>query len=90
VKDIIGWVSAFILLLTISKQVYSQWKDGRSEGVSIWLFIGQLAAAAGFATYSWMVGNVVYIVANILTFLTSIVGLVILMRNRRRQPTSGD
>jgi MtN3 and saliva related transmembrane protein len=85
VKDAIGWGSAFILVLTISKQVYDQWKEGKSEGVSHWLFIGQLAAATGFGAYSWLVGNIVYIVANCLTFIASIIGLIILLRNRRKQ-----
>jgi MtN3 and saliva related transmembrane protein len=85
VKEAIGWGAAFILVLTISKQVYDQWKEGKSEGVSPWLFIGQLGAAIGFAVYSWLVGNIVYIVANGLTFAASIVGLVILLRNRKRQ-----
>ena len=84
-KEAVGWGAAFILVLTISKQVYDQWKEGKSEGVSPWLFIGQLAAATGFAVYSWLVGNMVYIVANALTFIASVAGLVILLRNRKRQ-----
>ena len=44
--EIIGWASSIILLLTLIKQVYKQWKDGETEGVSKWLFIGQLFASA--------------------------------------------
>ena len=36
---------ATILLLTIGRQVYTQWRDGTSQGVSKWLFVGQLAAS---------------------------------------------
>lgn len=36
--EIIGWVSSFILFLTVSRQIYKQWKAGTSDGVSIWLF----------------------------------------------------
>ena len=43
----IGWLSSFILVLTIGKQVWKQWKEGASEGISKWLFIGQTAASAG-------------------------------------------
>ena len=67
-KDAIGWVSSFVLVLTISKQVYDQWRDGRSEGVSIWLFIGEIVSATGFAVYSWMLNNPVYMVANGMTW----------------------
>ena len=87
--DAIGWTSAFILVLTIAKQVYDQWKDGRSEGVSTWLFAGQLLSAVGFAIYSWILGNAVYVAANGLTFAASIAGILILIRNRRRNSTTG-
>ena len=46
--EVIGWASSLILVLTIAKQVYKQWQDETSEGVSKWLFIGQLAASLGF------------------------------------------
>lgn len=32
--EVIGWASSLILILTIGKQVYKQWQDGSSEGVS--------------------------------------------------------
>jgi uncharacterized protein with PQ loop repeat len=89
VKDVIGWISSFVLVLTISKQVYDQWRDGKSEGVSIWLFIGEIASASGFAVYSWMIHNPVYMVANGMTLLSSIAGLVVLRRNRRRTAARG-
>jgi len=84
VKDAIGWASSFILVCTISKQVYDQWRSGRSEGVSTWLFIGEITSAVGFAVYSWMLHNLVYVVANGCTLLSSIIGVVVLVRNRRR------
>jgi MtN3 and saliva related transmembrane protein len=84
VREIIGWCSSFVLVLTISKQVFDQWREGRSEGVSTWLFIGQIIAGIGFAVYSWLVGNTVFLVANCLTLIRSIAGLVTLFRNRRR------
>src|SRR3954447_20963223 len=55
--EIIGWASSIILLLTLIKQVYKQWKEGTSEGVSKCLFVGQLIASIGFTTYSYLVGN---------------------------------
>jgi hypothetical protein len=41
VPDVIGWLSTVILLATICRQVYSQWKSKATSGVSRWLFVGQ-------------------------------------------------
>jgi uncharacterized protein with PQ loop repeat len=54
--EIVGWASSLILFFTISRQIYKQWQEGTSQGVSIWLFVGQIAASLGFAVYSWLVG----------------------------------
>ena len=75
--EIIGWTSSFILFLTVSRQIYKQWQEGTSEGVSIWLFIGQIAASLGFAVYSWLVWNPVFIFTNALMVLNGIVGFII-------------
>jgi uncharacterized protein with PQ loop repeat len=85
VTEIIGWASSIILLLTIGKQIYKQWSDETSEGVSKWLFIGQVAASTGFAIYSWLVGNAVFIVTNLLMLLSAFVGLGIVIHHRRRR-----
>ena len=87
----IGWVSSFILVLTIGKQVWKQWQDGTSEGVSKWLFLGQTAASAGFTIYSWLVRDWVFVVTNSIMLVNGVLGYLILMRNRRRRqrrPTS--
>lgn len=81
--DVVGWISAFILVLTLSRQVYTQWRTGNVEGVSKWLFIGQLAASVGFTLYSYLVANWVFVFANIFIFLTAVAGEVIYLRNRR-------
>ncbi len=73
--EMIGWISSIILLLTLGKQIYKQWKEGSSEGVSKWLFIGQVSASAGFAIYSWLLRNWVFVVTNILALLSAFVGL---------------
>jgi MtN3 and saliva related transmembrane protein len=57
VTELIGWVAATVLLATMARQVYTQWRDRTSKGVSRWLFIGQLAASLGFVMYSWRLGN---------------------------------
>lgn len=75
--EVIGWVSSIILFLTVSRQIYKQWQAGTSEGVSIWLFAGQIAASLGFAVYSWLLWNPVFIFTNSLMVLNGIVGFII-------------
>lgn len=73
--EIIGWTSSLILLATLVKQVHKQWRDGSSEGISKWLFIGQLAASTGFVVYSYLVGSWVFLVTNSLLTINNIVGI---------------
>ena len=75
--EIIGWASSVILLLTLVKQVYKQWKDGTSEGISKWLFIGQLFASVGFTAYSYLVSNWVFTVTNGLLTINNVIGIVL-------------
>lgn len=82
--EIIGWVSSLILVLTIGKQVYKQWQENSSEGVSKWLFIGQMAASIGFLAYSLLVWNPVFIATNGVMVLNGLVGLLIVLHHRRR------
>lgn len=83
--EVIGWVSSLILIITIAKQVYKQWKEGKSEGVSKWLFAGQIAASVGFAVYSYLVWNPVFIFTNSLMVLNGVAGLVINLYLRKRE-----
>lgn len=80
--DIIGWVSTVILILTISRQVYTQWRTRSVAGVSKWLFIGQISASIGFTIYSYLVGNTVFVFTNFFLLLTAVVGECIYLRNR--------
>ena len=83
--EVIGWVSSLILVLTIGKQVYKQWSEGKSEGVSIWLFVGQIAASVGFAIYSFLVWNPVFIFTNSLMVLNGVAGLAVNFYLKRRE-----
>ena len=83
--EVIGWVSSTILFLTVSRQIYKQWQEGTSEGVSIWLFVGQIAASTGFAIYSWLLWNPVFIFTNVLMVLNGIVGFVISFYLKKRE-----
>jgi MtN3 and saliva related transmembrane protein len=88
--EIVGWVSSGILVLTLGKQVYKQWHEGSSEGVSKWLFVGEIAASLGFTIYSWLVGNMVFVVTNSLLLVNGVLGFVILLHHRqRKQQQSG-
>ena len=83
--ELIGWVSATVLLVTIGRQVYSQWRDRSSQGLSRWLFIGQIMASVGFVIYSWLLRNWVFVATNVLMLGTAILGQWIYLHNTRRQ-----
>ncbi len=87
--EAIGWTSSLILLCTIGKQIYKQWHEGSSEGVSKFLFIGQMAASLGFLTYSWLVRNWVFVATNAFMVLNGILGLLITMRQQRKEARAG-
>ena len=82
--EIIGWFSSFVLLLTLVRQVKKQWEEKNSEGVSKWLFIGQLIASVGFTTYSYLVGNWVFTVTNGLLTINNIIGIDLYFRYRKQ------
>jgi MtN3 and saliva related transmembrane protein len=88
--EVVGWASSFILVLTIAKQVYKQWHEDSSEGVSKWLFIGQISASLGFTIYSWLVNNWVFVVTNSLMLLNGLAGLGIVIHHRRRKRREGN
>ena len=83
--EFIGWISSLILVVTIGKQVYKQWKEGKSEGVSKWLFVGQIAASVGFVIYSYLVWNPVFIFTNSLMVVNDVAGLAINLYLRQRK-----
>lgn len=83
--EIVGWASSLILVATIAKQVYKQWHEGSSEGVSKWLFIGQMAASLGFTIYSWLVGNMVFVVTNSLMLVNALAGFGIVLHHRKKR-----
>jgi uncharacterized protein with PQ loop repeat len=87
--EAIGWFAATVLLATLARQVYTQWRDGRSQGVSKWLFIGQLTASTAFLVYSWLLENWVFVVTNALLLVTAGIGEWIYLRNRKKAASSG-
>ena len=87
--DALGWISSAILVVTIAKQVHKQWRSGTSEGVSKWLFIGEVAASVGFTVYSFLVRNWVFVVTNALMLCNALAGIAIVHLHRRRSGAVG-
>ena len=81
--DLVGWIASAILLATLARQTWRQWREPDPRGVSRWLFVGQIAASVGFVAYSWMLRNWVFLVTNTLILLTAIIGQIALSRARR-------
>jgi MtN3 and saliva related transmembrane protein len=61
------------------------WRARSTQGLSRWLFIGQLAASTGFVFYSWLPGSWVFVVTNVLMLATAGIGQWIYLRNKRRE-----
>lgn len=84
-SELIGWLASGVLVITLGYQVFNQWSSGTSEGVSPWLFVGQLVASVGFAAYSALIGNTVFIVTNSLIALSAITGMGVLFWHDKRE-----
>jgi MtN3 and saliva related transmembrane protein len=83
--DLIGWVATAILVATVGRQTWTQWTSGKTDGVSHWLFIGQIAASTGFTVYSVLLGNWIFVVSNAFLLVIAIVGQVLYVRNRKHE-----
>lgn len=82
--DVLGWASSVVLVVTLARQVFIQWRSGNSEGISRWLFVGQLSASLGFTIYSVLVRNWVFVVTNALLVLNALAGFTVTALHRRR------
>ena len=80
--EIIGYASSLILLITIASQLVRQWQSGTSKGISIWLFVGQLAASVGFTIYSILTGSAVFTLTNACLSVTAATGIGIVLYHR--------
>lgn len=83
-RELLGWASSIVLVLTITRQVHTQWRAKTSRGLSRWLYVGQLAASVGFTVYSALLRNWVFVVTNGLLALAAVTGLAIYLKNKRR------
>ena len=87
--EAIGWASSLILIVTIGTQVGKQWRDHTSAGVSVWLFVGQLAASVGFTIYSIILQNWVFAITNGVMILNGLLGYAITIHHRRTRANQG-
>ena len=88
--DSIGWLSSLVLLLTIGRQVYTQWRTRSTSGLSRWLFVGQVTASLGFTVYSVLLRNWVFVFTNAMLLVTAVIGQCIYLRNQRNgAPSDG-
>ena len=59
----------------------ARWK---LEGLSRWLFIGQITASVSFIVYGWMSGNWVFVVTTVLMLVTAAPSQWVYLTNRQR------
>ena len=86
--DLVGWISTVVLIVTIGRQAFTQWKERSTAGMSRWLFIGQLVASTGFVVYSYLLGNIVFVVSNLFLLVIAAVGQWLYVRNKKREEGS--
>ncbi|MBN9426576.1 MAG: PQ-loop repeat-containing protein [Burkholderiales bacterium] len=90
--DWIGWLAGMILLVTVSRQVWTQYRTRSTAGVSRWLFVGQVAASTGFVVYSFAKGDALFVFTNMMLLIVAVVGQLVDRRNRalaqRQMPAS--
>jgi MtN3 and saliva related transmembrane protein len=81
--QVLGAASGGLVLLTLSYQVWKQWRDRVVHGVSRWFFVGQTAGSIGFVAYSYLVHNGVFLATNILILASAIAGEAVLLINKK-------
>lgn len=86
---LLGVASALVLVATLAAQLRAQWRRRSTEGVSRFLFVGQLGASCGFTAYSALIGDPVFVVVNVAIGLTAIAGVVLTAIVRRGARGSG-
>jgi MtN3 and saliva related transmembrane protein len=79
---LVGWGASLLLVLTIGHQVRRQWRTGHADGVSRWLYVGQMASSLGFLAYSLHLGDWVCICTNGILLVAASLGLISVLRSR--------
>jgi uncharacterized protein with PQ loop repeat len=78
----IGWAAAVILVITLFSQVKKNWEEKKLKGVNPMLYYGQAVASLCFALYSFNINSWVFVVTNVLGFLSALVGIYLVHRYR--------
>jgi uncharacterized protein with PQ loop repeat len=78
----IGWAAAVILVITLFSQVKKNWDEKKLKGVNPMLYYGQAVASLCFALYSFDINSWVFVVTNVLGFLSALVGIYLVHRYR--------
>lgn len=83
-QELIGWGSACLIVPTFGIQAYKQWKNRHEHAPAsaFWFFVLALGGAGGQVVYSWMLGNWVYFVLNVLLVVTDSFGLMVVTHRR--------
>lgn len=81
--EVIGWVSSFILILTLSVQIKKQYREKTSQGVSRYLFLGQVCSEVGFVIYSLMIENWIFMATNIILLIENFIGLYLTLKFKK-------
>ena len=89
-EDWLGWTASAVLLATLGRQVYVEWREHTTKGVSAWLFVGQVTASIGFIAYSWLLHNVVFVCTNAAILATAMLGQWTYWHNRQRTNSAQD
>jgi uncharacterized protein with PQ loop repeat len=84
VQQAIGWAASAVLVGMLATQIGRQWRQGTSQGVSRWLFVGQLVASSLFTVYSVLVRDPVFIVTNGAMAVGAALGLALVVWHRRQ------
>lgn len=87
--DLLGWFCSIVLLSTIVTQIIRQWREGSSEGVSPFLFVGQTVASVGFTVYSALLQNWVFTFTNAAMAVSAVVGMLVRAHFKRHPRQKG-
>lgn len=82
--DLLGWAATAVLVATLWRQIWKQWRADDAQAVSTWLFIGQMTASVLFIAYSIALHSGVFVVTNSLVLATAIAGQCMAWMKRRR------
>jgi hypothetical protein len=88
-SELIGWPAAAILFLRLSRQVYAQWRDGKSPGCLALAVRQAMRGISWFCVPFLAAGQWVFVITNAPILVTPVVGEFIYLRNRRGAGKSG-